>query len=137
MRYVMRGEEMKYELGDYVKINKRWKKQVYPRVFIDEDDFYNYCEKKGHDDGFPIATMKKIECKEVGFICGFRHQIKTFHRLDWSEGVDVGIGVVGQGFYTHDENYEDVYLVATRMNCIYRVSKEDIQLIKDVSEVTA
>ena len=29
----------------------------------------------------------------------------------------------------------DVYLVATRMNCLYEVSKEDIQLIKDVEEL--
>ncbi|MEB6835651.1 hypothetical protein [Staphylococcus simulans] len=28
-----------------------------------------------------------------------------------------------------------IYLVATRMNCIYEVSVEDIQLIKDMEEL--
>lgn len=122
---------LRYELGDYVKINKRWQKQSYPRIFEGEDDFFKYCDESGHDDGLPITIMKKIEHIEQGFICGVRRGIKVFHCLDWSEGIDVGIGFAGQGFYTHDEIYEDMYLVATRMNCIYRVSKEDIKLLKD------
>ena len=125
---------MRYELGDYVKIKKRWMKQKYPVFFESEDDYFAYCEEKSHDDGIPITIMKKIEHIEQGFICGIRHQIKTFHKLEWSEGVDVGVGIAGEGFYTHDEKYEDMYLVATRMNCIYRVSKEDIQLLRDVEE---
>ena len=126
---------MRYELGDYVKINKRWMKQEYPAIFENDKDFFEYCEKNNHDEGIPITIMKKVEHIEQGFICGKRNQIKTFHVLDWSEGVDVGIGIANHGFYTHSEIYEDVYLVATRMNCIYRVSKEDIQLLKDVGDL--
>src|SRR5699024_8469008 len=125
---------MRYELGDYVKINKRWKREEYPRVFEGKDDFFNYCDKNGYDDGLPIMIMKKVVQIEQGFICGIRKEIKTFHRLDWSEGVDVGMGIAGEGFYIHDQQYEDMYLVGTRMNCIYRVSKEDIELLKDAEE---
>lgn len=126
---------MKYELGDYVRFNKRWQKQPYPVVFEGEKDFFEYLDKHDLDEGVPMTLLKKIEHIEQGFICGKRNMIKTEHTLDWSEGTDVGIGIVGKGFYTSDEKYEDMYLVASRMNCIYRVSKEDIKLIKDNSEL--
>lgn len=126
---------MRYELGDYVGIKKRWQKQPYPITFDGYDDFYEYCDKHGYDEGIPMTLMKKVDHVEKGFICGMRHGIKTFHMLDWSEGVDVGVGIAGEGFHAHSQEYEDVYLVATRMNCIYRVSKEDISLIKDNSEL--
>ena|SRR5699024_360369 len=108
-------------------------KQKYPVYLVDYNHFYDYCEEHDYDDGIPMQTMKKVEHIEQGFICGIRRGIKVFHKLDWSEGTDVGVGIVDEGFYTHSQIYEDMYLVATRMNCIYRVSKEDIKLIKDVS----
>lgn len=128
------GTELKYELGDFVEISKRWQKQDYPVYFETEEDFFDYCEKNNFDEGIPITIMRKINHSEKGFICGKRNGIKTSHMLDWSEGVDVGIGIAGRGFHIYGQEYEDVYLVATRMNCIYRVSKEDIRLIKDNSE---
>jgi hypothetical protein len=119
---------MKYELGDYVKINKRWKNVDDDLIpgFETTDEFFNYVEAKGID-GIDCVKLRKITCDEKGYICGFRKGIKQSHVLD----VETSDEYRADYFYLRDQEYIDVYLVATRMNCIYKVSKEDITLIKD------
>jgi hypothetical protein len=110
---------MKYELGDYVRINKRWKKT---KEYLNE-------ESLKIEDAETIVIRKKIDCKETGFIAGFRYgytQSKEVMKI-----LDEGAEFIQ--VYNHQAI--DVYLVATRMNCLYEVSKEDIQIIKDVEEL--
>ncbi|GAA3722975.1 hypothetical protein GCM10022378_11290 [Salinicoccus jeotgali] len=128
---------MKFEIGDYVEISKRWTK---PKrgvpVFEGQKDFYEWCEKHNDDDSMvEIKKLEKVTAKEKGVICGFRNNVKTDYTLSYEEGVDTGFGIAGEGIHQIDSKHIDVYLVATRMNCIRRVSKEDIQLIADSSKI--
>ncbi|MEX5935722.1 hypothetical protein [Mammaliicoccus sciuri] len=110
---------MKYELGDYVQINKRWKKT---KEYLNE-------ESLKIEDAKTVVIRKKIDCKETGFIAGFRYgytQSKEVMKI-----LDEGAEFI----QAYNHQVIDVYLVATRMNCLYEVSKEDMQLIKDVEEL--
>ncbi|WP_239733720.1 MULTISPECIES: hypothetical protein [unclassified Mammaliicoccus] len=110
---------MKYELGDYVQISKRWKK-TNNHPFKSEVD----------DDGYQeVIIRKKIDCNASGFIAGFRYGLKQIATFELNENDFINEMV------EIESSSIDVYLVATRMNCLYEVSKEDIQLIKDVSEI--
>lgn len=108
---------MKYELGDFVQIKAKWQKT---RKSIDPDDFRKENQRK------ELAIRSKTSCEEKGFICGHRYgvvQSKTFMKVSENEIKETGFRNI------------KVYLVATRMNCIYEVSVEDIQLIKDMEEL--
>lgn len=127
---------MKFEIGDYVAISKRWtKSEKEAPAFGGAKDFYEWCEKHNDDDPIiEIKKLKKILVEEKGFICGFRSNVKTDYTLSYEDGVDTGYGIAGEGIHQIDSKHIDVYLVATRMNCIRRVSKEDIKLIADSSK---
>lgn len=110
---------MKYELGDYVQINKRWKKTNNQPIKTDVDE-----------DGYQeVVIRKKIDCNESGFIAGFRYGLKQSATFELNENdfFDEMVEIESSSI--------DVYLVASRMNCLYEVSKEDIQLIKDAEEL--
>lgn len=110
---------MKYELGDYVRISKRWKKTN------------NYSLKSEADEeGFQnVVVRKKIDCNEKGFIAGFRYGLKQLSIFELTDN-----GFIEEMMEIESSSI-DVYLVATRMNCLYEVSKEDIEIIKDVEEL--
>lgn len=90
------------------------------RKSIGPDDFKKENQRK------ELAIRSKTSCVEKGFICGHRYgvvQSKTFMKVSETEIKETGFRTI------------KVYLVATRMNCIYEVSAEDIQLIKDMEEL--
>ncbi|MFP4878268.1 hypothetical protein ACLFLH_04700 [Mammaliicoccus sciuri] len=110
---------MKYELGDYVRINKRWKKtNIYPLLSEVNDNNEQY-----------VVVRKKVDCIDKGFIAGYRYKLKQSATYELNENDYI------KEMVEIETNSIDVYLVATRMNCLYEVSKEDMQLIKDVSEI--
>lgn len=62
---------MKYELGDYVRINKRWKKT---KDYLNEDEIK-------FDETKDIVIRKKVDCRENGFIAGYRYKLLQFKEL--------------------------------------------------------
>lgn len=123
---------MKYELGDIVGISKRWKaaKRTVPR-FEYPKDFEEYCDEINNDEYLiDIKKMEKVFEDDEGVICGYRHSMKTDYTLSLEDD-----GYRTGEIVQIDSKHVPVYLVATRMNCIYKVSKEDINLIKDISEI--
>ena len=120
---------MKYELGDRVQINHYWKRQnqteqLEKMGISDLEDHLMSDEMAG--DFMHLDKYKKEPIEEVGYICGMR-EFKVNYGVTYvfDEGhLDVGIRQM-------DEKYVKAYLVATRMNCLRRVSFEDIEYIKD------
>lgn len=118
---------MKYELGDKVRINYHWKRQnqteQLERMGIsDLEDYLMSDEVVG--DCIHLDKFKKEPIEEVGYICGMR-EFKVNYGVTYvfDEGhLDVGIRQM-------DEKNVKAYLVATRMNCLRRVSFEDIEYI--------
>lgn len=118
---------MKYELGDKVRINYHWKRQnqteQLERMGIsDLEDYLMSDEMVG--DCMHLDKFKKESIEEVGYICGMR-EFKVNYGVTYvfDEGhLDVGIRQM-------DEKSVKAYLVATRMNCLRRVSFEDIEYI--------
>lgn len=116
---------MKYELGDKVRINYHWKRQnqteQLERLGIsDLEDYLMYDEMIG--DYIHLDKFTKVPIEEVGYICGMR-EFKVNYGVTYvfDEGhLDVGVRQM-------DEKYVKAYLVATRMNCLRRVSFEDIE----------
>lgn len=126
---------MKYELGDKVQINSHWKKcdfydQVKQRDIDDLDEYLKSDEMVGATLSFD--KYRKSLINETGVIVGMR-QIKTRYELwhVYQDGIDVGIGIMPEIDRIEQESatYERVYLVATRMNCLRKVSFEDIVFI--------
>lgn len=120
---------MKYELGDRVRIKKYWKRQnqteQLERMGIsDLKDHLMSDEMAG--DSIHLDKFKKEPIEEVGYICGMR-EFKVNYGVTYvfDEGtLDVGIRQM-------DEKTVKAYLVATRMNCLRRVSFEDIEYINE------
>lgn len=110
---------MKYELGNYVKINKRWKK-------TNNYSLKSEANKEGIQN---VVVRKKIDCNKKGFIAGFRYGLKQLSTFELNDNDFI------EEMMEIESSSIDVYLVATRMNCLYEVSKEDIELIKDVEEL--
>lgn len=120
---------MKYELGDVVRISKRWKAvEITVPSFEDVKGFEEYCNERNNDEYMiDIKKMKKVLETDVGVICGHRHSMKTDYTLSLEDdGYSSGVVQI-------DSKHVPVYLVATRMNCIYKVSKEDIKFIADTN----
>lgn len=121
---------MKFELGDVVEISKRWKtvEITVPR-FEDVKEFEEYCNDRDIDEYIiDIQKMKKVFENDIGVICGYRHSMKTDYTLSLEDD-GYSLGDIVQ----IDSKHVPVYLVATRMNCIYKVSKEDIKFIADTN----
>lgn len=121
---------MKFELGDVVEISKRWKaaERTVPR-FEYPKDFEEYCDEINNDEYMiDIQKMEKVFETDIGVICGHRHSMKTDYTLSLEDD-----GYSAGDIVQIDSNHVPVYLVATRMNCIYKVSKEDIKFIADTN----
>lgn len=118
---------MSYKLGDKVVISKRWRKQTLPDGW---QDYLKENQEEFAGGGVRYDLYTKVPVKEVGFICGKRQQ-KISTTLSWEieDGIDYGeFGVAPdfEGIRQLDAEHIEVYLVATRMNCLRRVSVEDI-----------
>lgn len=118
---------MKYELGDKVRIKKHWKRQSQQeqieKMGIQKlEDYLMSDEMAG--DFVHFDKFKKEAIEEVGFICGMR-EFKTSYNLMFITDDPYMSDSVQQ----MDEQYSKTYLVATRMNCLRRVSFEDIEYI--------
>ncbi len=121
---------MKLELGDKVRIIQYWRRTPLPQDFVDY--------LKGNSDdyagiGVKYSKYKKTSIEEVGIIVGKRQQkISTTLSWEFEEGIDYagfGKGPDFEGVRQLDSEHIEIYLVATRMNCLRRVSFEDIQYI--------
>lgn len=130
---------MRYELGDKVKIKAHWRKANYSKQLEDRGiEFYENSleDYLGSDDmaGDYIRLLKheKVNIDEIGLIVGTR-QIKTEYDLMMEYHGYVGDGRYNEldepYIYQENSKHEKIYLVATRMNCLRKVSFEDIEYI--------
>lgn len=125
---------MKYELGDKVRIKAHWRKANYSKQLEDkgigffEDSLKHYLDSDEMvGDHVNLKKFEKAEIDETGLIVGTR-QIKTEYNLMLE--YDAWDGPLSEPYiYQEDSKHERVYLVATRMNCLRRVSFEDIEYI--------
>lgn len=118
---------MKYELGDRVRIKKHWKKQSQTeqleKMGITElEDHLMSDEMAGIY--IDLDKYKKEPIEEVGYICGIR-EFKTSYDLMFVSDEPYR----SDGVRQVQERLSKTYLVATRMNCLRRVSFEDIEYI--------
>ena len=118
---------MKYELGDKVRIKNYWKRQSQTeqleRMGISElEDHLMSDEMAG--DSIHLDKFKKEPIEEVGYICGIR-EFKTGYDLMFLTDEPYR----SDGVRQVQEQLSKTYLVATRMNCLRRVSFEDIEYI--------
>ena len=118
---------MKYELGDRVRINYHWKKtsqteQLERMGIPDLEDYLMSDEMAG--DYMHLDKFKKERIVETGFICGIR-EFKTSYDLAY----EFDEPYMKDGILQIKEYLSKTYLVATRMNCLRRVSFEDIEYI--------
>ena len=119
---------MKYELGDKVRINYHWKRQSQTeqleRLGISNlEDYLMSDEMIG--DCIHLDKFKKEPIDEFGYICGMR-EFKTGYDLMYV----IDEPYTSDGIRQTGEQISKTYLVATRMNCLRRVSFEDIEYIK-------
>ncbi len=121
---------MKFELGDKVRINQYWKRTPLPHDFV---DFLKENSDELVGIGVKYSKYKKTSIKEVGIIVGKRQQkISTTLSWEFEEGIDYayfGKGPDFEGVRQLDSEHIEIYLVATRMNCLRRVSFEDIEYV--------
>lgn len=122
---------MKYELGDKVSILKHWK-----RITVEEflkGTYYipNNLSLEDHlmsdgmaGDSFKVKKYINIPINETGIIVGKR-KIKTEYDLEYITQQEY----TSDGIQQVDYKQEEIYLVATRMNCLRKVSFEDIRFI--------
>ena len=118
---------MKYESGDRVRIKKHWKKQSQTeqldKMGITElEDHLMSDEMAG--EYIRLDKYKKEPIEEVGYICGIR-EFKTSYDLMFVSDEPYR----SDGVRQVQEQLSKTYLVATRMNCLRRVSFEDIEYI--------
>lgn len=126
---------MKFNIGEKVAISQRWRKRTLP------DGWQNYL-KENQDEfagsGVHYLLYEKTAAKEIGFICGKRQQ-KISTTLSWEieDGIEYGefgTGPYFEGVRQLNSEHIEVYLVATRMNCLRRVSAEDIERLWNLNE---
>lgn len=118
---------MKYELGDKVLIKKHWQRkgateQLKLQGISDLEKHLMSDDMAG--DYVQIDKYKKESIREIGYICGIR-EFKTSYKLEYIFEEPY----VKDGIQQMDYQTEKVYLVATRMNSLRRVSFEDIEFI--------
>lgn len=126
---------MRYELGDKVRIKKYWRQisQSGQLKSYGIDDLEQHLRSQDmQGDTMWFDKFIKVETNEIGLIVGER-TIKIRYSLwhDWQDAYDTGMGTMPEIDKISQESaeFKKVYLVATRMNCIRRVSFEDIQYI--------
>jgi hypothetical protein len=129
---------MKYELGDKVKIKQYWKRanfsdQLEKMGFDNQEEFEIHLRSEEMvGDTVSLVKHVKVPVNEEGIVIGVR-QVKTEYRI-WhlyQEPFETGMGVMPEIDRIEQESadYEKVYLVATNLNCIRKVSFEDIQFV--------
>lgn len=119
---------MKYELGDRVRILKHWKKQDRNEE-LESQGISNLESHIMSDDMagdyIHINKYRKDTIDEVGFIVGARY-LKVSYDLQYV----CDEPYVKDGIQQMDYQSEKIYLVATKMNTLRRVSSEDIEFKK-------
>lgn len=126
---------MKYELGDRVRIKKHWKRRdqsdQLKKLCIDDLETYLRSDDMAGDTLW-LDKYHKNTIDETGLIVGIR-AIKVRYSLwhDYQDSYETGMGMMPKVDTIGQESaeYEKVYLVATRMNCLRRVSFEDIEYV--------
>lgn len=128
---------MKYELGDRVRVKKYWKRRdqsdQLKKLCIDDLERYLRSDEMAGDVLWLDKFHKNI-IDEVGLIVGIR-EIKVRYSLwrNYQDSYETGMGMMPEVDRIDQESaeYKKVYLVATRMNCLRRVSFEDIEYVGD------
>lgn len=125
---------MKYELGDKVRIKKCWmpadRDKQLEAYGIDPyklEEYLRTDEMVG--DTISLNKFEKRLVDEAGIVVGIR-KIKSVYRIwhRYDEAFDTGMGIMPEidRICQESAEYEVVYLVATRMNCMRKVSFEDM-----------
>ena len=123
---------MKYELGEKVRINKHWKRQnreeqLKNRGIEDLESYLMSDDVAG--DYLNIIKYEKEKIEEFGYICGIR-----FLKVSYDLQYICDEPYIKDGIQQLDYKSEQVYLVATKMNTLRRVSFEDIEHIQKLEE---
>lgn len=123
---------MKYELGEKVRINKYWKRQnreeqLKNRGIEDLESYLMSDDAAG--DYLNIKKYEKEKNEEFGYICGIR-----FLKVSYDLQYICDEPYIKDGIQQLDYKSEQVYLVATKMNTLRRVSFEDIEHIQKLEE---
>ena len=123
---------MKYELGEKVRINKHWKrqhraKQLKNRGIEDLESYLMSDDVAG--DYLNIKKYEKENIEEFGYICGMR-----FLKVSYDLQYICDEPYIKDGIQQLDYKSEQVYLVATKMNTLRRVSFEDIEHTQKLEE---
>lgn len=120
---------MRYELGDKVRIKKHWKRQdreeQLEKLGISNLETHLMSDDMA-GDYVHIDKYKKELIRESGYICGIR-EFKTSYDLEYIFEEPY----VKDGIQQMDYQTEKVYLVATKMNTLRRVSFEDIEYMRE------
>lgn len=116
---------MKFELGELVRIKKHWKrqditKQLELKGITDLENHLMSDDMAG--DYVHIDKYKETIIDEVGFICGKRY-LKTSYDMQYI----CDEPYIKDGIQQMDYQTRKIYLVATKMNCIRKVSLKDIE----------
>ena len=123
---------MKYELGEKVRINKHWKRQnreeqLKNRGIEDLESYLMSDDVAG--DYLNIKKYEKENIEEFGYICGMR-----FLKVSYDLQYICDEPYIKDGIQQLDYKSEQVYLVATKMNTLRRVSFEDIEHTQKLEE---
>lgn len=126
---------MRYELGDKVRIKKHWRRinqsgQLRSYGIEDLEKHLRSDDMQG--DTIELKKFHQVSIDEVGLIVGIRSMKHSYELMHiWEDAFDTGVGMMPEvdEIKQVGSEHENVYLVATRMNCLRRVSFEDIEYI--------
>lgn len=116
----------KYELGTKVKIKKHWKHQNRDEQLnvLGIPDLENHLMSDDMAGNYiHIDKYKNTDIDETGYICGVR-----FLKVSYDLQYICDEPYVKDRIQQMDYQSEKIYLVATKMNTLRRVSFEDIEL---------
>lgn len=116
----------KYELGTKVRIKKHWKHQNRDEQLnaLGISDLENHLMSDDMaGDYIHIDKYKNTDIDETGYICGIR-----FLKVSYDLQYVCDEPYVKDSIQQMDYQSEKIYLVATKMNTLRRVSFENIEL---------
>lgn len=120
-----------YELGDRVRIDLHWKRKNQAEQIREKglpEDLENYLKSDDMvGDSVEFDKYQKEPIDEVGYIVGSR-EIKVRYSLMNVSDDSYDMPPTDEIRQVSDR-YEKIYLVATRMNCIRKVSVENITFL--------